>query len=530
MRLCRDRLVFLTKGSLPCAPAGQRRGVVFLSVMVVVAILALAAYHFVALTSAQLHASAGAVRAAQNRAVADSGVHYVAALLSTPDNILNYLDGNPFSNPDRFRNIKVPGVKDGYFSILAPPDANDADGSARRYGVTDEHSKINLNAYMIRDPKGELLYNALLKLPYMDEKIANRIVDWIDPDSDTRPDGAESDHYASKNYRCKNGPLDSLDELLLVDGVTPELLYGGDANRNGIIDEDEDAGLGLGWQAFLTVFSRDQNINAAGLPLLDINGKDMAKLYDEIEKAVSEDMAKYIALYRKYGPTNTTKAFAFSADGKTLVASPAPKLTVSGNLADLRRDQIDMKGSNKINSLFDLVKTQVSVPAKNQKDPALLYSCPLNDVTQQRALLPKLFETVSAKADAEVPARININTAPKEVLQSLKGLGDTDVQNILSRRPRPSAGAPDAIFQTPAWLLTEVGIKLETLKQLEPYITTLSQTYRVHVVGMVGDKGPVARIEAVIDTGARDSETYAGRPRIVYWRDLSESGMGNMAP
>jgi len=39
--------------------------------------------------------------------------------------------------------------------------------------------------------------------------------------------------------RIKSGPYDSLNELLLVRGVTPELLFGKDKNRNGVIDPDE---------------------------------------------------------------------------------------------------------------------------------------------------------------------------------------------------------------------------------------------------------------------------------------------------
>jgi hypothetical protein len=59
-------------------------------------------------------------------------------------------------------------------------------------------------------------------------------LDWIDEDDDQREFGAEEDFYSgmSPPYAPKNGPLDTVEELLLVRGVTPWLLFGGDVNRN----------------------------------------------------------------------------------------------------------------------------------------------------------------------------------------------------------------------------------------------------------------------------------------------------------
>jgi len=58
-------------------------------------------------------------------------------------------------------------------------------------------------------------------LPNMTEgTVANSIVDWMDPSDDPRPDGAENDdYYQTQNTPLlvrKNGPLDTLEELLLV--------------------------------------------------------------------------------------------------------------------------------------------------------------------------------------------------------------------------------------------------------------------------------------------------------------------------
>ena len=52
--------------------------------------------------------------------------------------------------------------------------------------------------------------------------------DWIDLDDAPRLSGAESDYYLNQNppYYAKNGPIDDITELLLVNGVTPELFWG----------------------------------------------------------------------------------------------------------------------------------------------------------------------------------------------------------------------------------------------------------------------------------------------------------------
>ncbi|MFW5791100.1 MAG: general secretion pathway protein GspK [Desulfohalobiaceae bacterium] len=58
--------------------------------------------------------------------------------------------------------------------------------------------------------------------------ITNSILDWVDRDGNHRVEGAENDYYQSleRPYICKNGPFESLEELLLVRGVTPELFLG----------------------------------------------------------------------------------------------------------------------------------------------------------------------------------------------------------------------------------------------------------------------------------------------------------------
>lgn len=553
-----------------------RQGVVLLAVLVVLVLLSLAAYQFSELMMAEYKASDSYVRSAQAKALADSGVHFLAAMLSNPDALNNTLGGNPYDNAGAFQGVIVDANAKprllGRFSVLSsfdPDDPASNNGQGFRFGVSDECGKINLNALMQLDSSGKVLHDMLLNLPNMTEDVANSILDWIDPDDDERTNGAENQYYQSLSpgYRCKNGPLDSLEELLLVKGVTPQLLFGNDINRNGILDPDEDDGTGTldrGWAAYLTVYSREKNVDSQGNPRIYINSKDLNQLATDLSNALSDDLTNYILAYRQYGgsPTSTgggagptggsgsgTKTGTTSTPAKTS-SPPASTSKASSPVGDedaddkssgskntsssggsssgssggkLSRNSINLKNNNpkSIASLYELINSQVSIPnPSNPQTPPTIYPSPLNDPSALKQLLPLLLDKCTTSKNQEILGRINVNTASRTVLTSLPGLSDTDAQSILDHRPSPSAAeTPDPIFQTPTWLITEANLKPETLKSLDRYVTTQTQVYRAQVVGYFDAGGPSARFEVIIDTNQ-------GFPRVVYQRELSELGKG----
>src|SRR5262249_2366769 len=148
---------------------------------------------------------------------------------SNPDSFTGILNSNPYNAPALQGVIVQPDDKprfQGRFSIVSPlnPEEPLTDLQPFRFGVIDECGKINLNALMQLDKGGNIAHNVLMLLPNMTEEIANSILDWMDADSDPRPGGAEDEYYMALTppYHCKNGPLDSLEELLFVKGVTPQ--------------------------------------------------------------------------------------------------------------------------------------------------------------------------------------------------------------------------------------------------------------------------------------------------------------------
>jgi general secretion pathway protein K len=109
--------------------------------------------------------------------------------------------------------------------------------------VMSEAGKININ--MASD---NLLRKVIGNLGLQGEArdiVVDSILDWRDPDDFYRVNGAENDYYQSlkEPYYCKNGNLDSIEELLLVRGVSPELFYGRKGTKKG--EEVKTYGVGL---------------------------------------------------------------------------------------------------------------------------------------------------------------------------------------------------------------------------------------------------------------------------------------------
>jgi general secretion pathway protein K len=101
-------------------------------------------------------------------------------------------------------------------------------GPSYRLVLEDVTSGVNLNAE--DDTLLDLLLQKVGVDPDRRAMIRDSIKDWRDKDDLRRLNGAEEEDYQALEtpYHCKNGDFDSVDELLLVRGVTRELFYGGE--------------------------------------------------------------------------------------------------------------------------------------------------------------------------------------------------------------------------------------------------------------------------------------------------------------
>jgi general secretion pathway protein K len=131
----------------------------------------------------------------------------------------------------RQENLNKTVVPDSGETLRVDGTAIEGDVGDGRYVVRifNEAGRINLNT--MNDGNKIILDNLLVNLGVPKETadaVVDSALDWMDKDILHRLNGAEDDYYQSlpNPYRAKNGPFDTVEELLLVKGVTPDILFG----------------------------------------------------------------------------------------------------------------------------------------------------------------------------------------------------------------------------------------------------------------------------------------------------------------
>jgi general secretion pathway protein K len=135
--------------------------------------------------------------------------------------------------------------------------------------IMGEAGKVNINLVSERTLR-KIITNLGLEGEARDV-VVDSILDWRDPDDLYRLNGAENDHYQSlkEPYNCKNGNLDSVEELHLVRGVTPELFHGKrETEKGGEGAKSEPTGL----KDIFSIYAPGEqiDINSASLPVLRV--------------------------------------------------------------------------------------------------------------------------------------------------------------------------------------------------------------------------------------------------------------------
>jgi len=132
--------------------------------------------------------------------------------------------GNPFAQSDRNEkqdeevekdesrwriNMQIPPILlgQGHFEVI----------------IGNESGKLNINE------AGETLLKTMLENVDIEQRekeiIVDSILDWRDKNNLHRLNGAEDDYYRSleEPYECKDADFDTVEELMMVKGVTPEI-------------------------------------------------------------------------------------------------------------------------------------------------------------------------------------------------------------------------------------------------------------------------------------------------------------------
>lgn len=142
--------------------------------------------------------------------------------------------------------------------------------------VIDEGGKVDIN----KAARTELV-RVLLALGVEGSErdtIADSILDWKDKNNFHHLNGAEDDYYMAlpEPYTAKNGPLETVDELMWIKGVTRKIFYGDDYLSFEEQKESDDTQK-IGLKDAFTVFSGSVrvNINTARLEvILSLPGMD----------------------------------------------------------------------------------------------------------------------------------------------------------------------------------------------------------------------------------------------------------------
>jgi type II secretory pathway component PulK len=483
----------------------RRRGLVLIIVLVVIVFLSLGAYTFTDLMLTYHEAADLAGRQLQTRYLVDSGVEYTKLFLAQTEE--ERIDaGGLFDNATAFRCRTVVLDDDpnrrGSFAVISPN--LDAEGAlaGTRHGLEDESTRLNLNVLpKIEETIPGAGTTLLMSLPDMTEDTADAILDWLDADDDERPLGAEVAYYSGLNppYAAKNGPLETVEELLLVRGVTPELLFGGDSNRNGIIDEHEslaDGAVGLGWSAYLTLYSMENNLRPDGQPRIDLNQADLQALNDQLTEVLPPDWVTFILAYRLSGP--------YTGDGEA-------EQGISGIL-DLTQEP---RGT--ITTVLDLVGAKAQTRLNGEENQVVLASPIQEDIGSMALNFPLLMENVTVNPAKTIPGRINLNEASATVLLGIPGMTEEIVMAITDARSFEDADRPNHQHET--WILVEGIVTLSEMKQLMPFVNAGGDVYRAQVVGYFQGGQASSRAEAVFDATTTT-------PRLLFWRDISHLGRG----
>ena len=238
----------------------RRKGSILILVLFVMVVLSLTAVSFAYRAGIESRMSNQRAILAILRAQAQSALDIALARLAAETNEFDHR-AEPWC-------AHGPLAEERWLPEWSPDQTGRPSAFVTEYQVIDEEGKLNVMYASSED---------LEKLGMRAEQAA-ALQDWLDADSVPQAQGAEDDYYLRQPtpHRCKNAPLDVLEELLLIRGFGPADYQGEDADHDAALDEAEDDGgrtappddrdgqLRLGWVDLLTCLGDGRiNLNTA---------------------------------------------------------------------------------------------------------------------------------------------------------------------------------------------------------------------------------------------------------------------------
>jgi len=370
-----------------------------------------------------------------------------AAALGALQFLMAYLDGTD-GVPLGEEDVVCEAVQvgDAYFWILGPRLGED---DAYSFRIVDEASKVNLNSADV---------DMLSALPGVTAELAASIVDWRDEDAEISQGGAESEYYLllEDPYYCKDAPFETVEEVLLVKDATLDILLGEDTNRNGVLDANE-------------------------------NDADDSLPDDNSDGTLDGGIWDYVTVY--------------SAEPNTSSSGEERVNINDRDTADLSQLLREVVADDRFFQVMDSVRS-------GQPFDSML------EFYFGAGLTREEFEQVADQLTTDdgdtIIGRVNVNTAPREVLLCLPGLEEADVDALVNAR-----ADDDEETTGIAWVVDV--LEEEKAKAIGPYITGRSYQFSADIVSVSGNGRAYRRYRVVVDASQSP-------PRVLYWKDLTHLG------
>lgn len=437
--------------------------------------------------------------------------------------------------------LDVPYVSDTDDWTLITSEDDQLEFSTGRYEVQirDESGKLDLN----------LATEDMLTQLLGDPALVDPILDWRDADSDPREQGAEDDYYQSLDppYYCKNGPFETLSELLLVRGITRELFYGpGYASGQptaleSLVDDQTGRSTsvrssipGSGGQTgedseglvdFLTVYSFDANTDSEGRQRINLRTASEEDLKARLSDVLSDQEIQAIIGYR--GTQTTSGGTSPGNPGSTAGASSsggAPGgLSLPGGASTGSRSRQTRPGGSAPFSTGSSPVPASSGPTSpgpgsaqsGGSDTTSTKFQKLGEIIRvpglSREKVAQILDRITNTDDVTLRGRINLNTAPYEVLMTLPLMTEEAAQDIISYRE--SSGP----FTQLGDVLSVDSITDAMFEELADHVTVRSAAFRITADGIITGTTVRRRIEAIVlvepqATGGQTGATGGSQP------------------
>lgn len=188
---------------------GSQRGVALITALLVIALVVVVAVAMASRQQIDIRRSANILDADQAYELALGVEAWAQGLLASD-----------------LRSNKTDSLLDVWATTLAPIKT---EGGKVAGEITDLQGRFNLNNLVQERQRSDpdvKIFQRLLGSLGADPDLAQAVVDWIDPDVERGfPNGAEDVAYLGRTppYRTANAPMQSVSELLLVQGFTPQI-------------------------------------------------------------------------------------------------------------------------------------------------------------------------------------------------------------------------------------------------------------------------------------------------------------------